>query len=384
VDKKKMNAMAAQIFEQLGLVINPKIRMGDLSIAEMQMVEIAKAVRKNAKILVMDEPTSAITDREVEHLFAIIRDLKAKGTAVIYISHKLSEIFRISDTITVLRDGQIIDTLPAGDLTEEKLVPMLVGRDVSEFYFKEPRQRGDVVLEVKNLCREGKFNDISLTLHKGEILGIAGLMGAGRTEIVETIFGIYKPTSGQCFINGKPTRIRSPRDAIRMGLGFIPEDRKTQGLNNKTTIRANLTLAYLKDICYGGKFISVKKEKKTAAKLIERYSIKTDNDENSITSLSGGNQQKVVIAKWLMGRPDIIILDDPTRGIDVGAKAEIHKLMNELAKKGKAIIIISSEMPEVLGVSDRVIVIHEGRIAGEFEEDEFDSNSIIKRAMGIS
>lgn len=383
VDKRKMNQMAQAVFEQLNLRLNPSERMGNLSIAEKQMVEIAKAVSKHSKILVMDEPTSAITDREVERLFAIIEDLKAKGTAIIYISHKLDEIFKICDTITVLRDGHIIDTRAAGDLTEEELVPMLVGREVKEFYFKEQAQQGDVVLQVKDLCREGKFEHVSFSLRKGEILGIAGLMGAGRTEVAETIFGVAKKTSGEVYVKGKKVDIKSPHDAIKLGMGFVPEDRKNLGLNMRGNIRYNLTLTYLKQICVG-QYMRTGKEKRVAAELIDRLSVKTANDLNPVDSLSGGNQQKVVIAKWLMGSPDILILDDPTRGIDVGAKAEIHRLMSQLAKEGKAIIMISSEMPEVLGVSDRVVVMREGRINGEFTKDQFDQNVIIKCAMGIA
>ena len=384
IDKKKMIKTASDVFRRLGLNIDPTMRMGDLSIAEMQMVEIAKAVSRNAKIVIMDEPTSAITDREVEKLFEIIESLKRQGTAIIYISHKMDELFRISDMISVMRDGHMIGTQKACDLTEEKLVPMLVGREITDYYSHESTTPGDVILEVRNLSRKGKFEDISFSVRKGEILGIAGLMGAGRTEIVETIFGVAQATSGEVLVNGKKAVIRSPHDAIKLGIGFVPEDRKLTGLNVIGSIRHNLTLVYLKQLCRLGQVINSRKEKVTSAELIKKLMVKMASDMNPVNSLSGGNLQKVVIAKWLMGDPQIIILDDPTRGIDVGAKAEIHRLMTELAKEGKAIIMISSEMPEVIGVSNRIIVVREGRFNGEFEEKDFDANSIIKCAMGMN
>lgn len=325
IDKKKMIKTASDVFRRLGLNIDPTMRMGDLSIAEMQMVEIAKAVSRNAKIVIMDEPTSAITDREVEKLFEIIESLKRQGTAIIYISHKMDEVFRISDMISVMRDGHMIGTQKACDLTEEKLVPMLVGREITDYYSHESTTPGDVILEVRNLSRKGKFEDISFSVRKGEILGIAGLMGAGRTEIVETIFGVAQATSGEVLVNGKKAVIRSPHDAIKLGIGFVPEDRKLTGLNVIGSIRHNLTLVYLKQLCRLGQVINSRKEKVTSAELIKKLMVKMASDMNPVNSLSGGNQQKVVIAKWLMGDPQIIILDDPTRGIDVGAKAEIQE-----------------------------------------------------------
>lgn len=384
IDRRQMRRNAAEIFDRLGLKIDPAMRMGDLSIAEMQMVEIAKAVSRNAKIVIMDEPTSAITEREVEKLFEIIDSLRQQGTAIIYISHKMDEVFRISEYISVMRDGHMISTQRADALNEEKLVPLLVGREISDYYSHEHSVPGEVLLEVEHLSRKGKFEDVSFTVRRGEILGIAGLMGAGRTEIVETIFGVERPTAGEIRIGGKSVHIRSPRDAVRLGIGFVPEDRKLSGLNVVGAIRHNLTLVYLKNLCRLRQVVRSRKEKGTSAELIRRLMVKTADDLNPVDSLSGGNQQKVVIAKWLMGDPQIIILDDPTRGIDVGAKAEIHRLMTELAREGKAIILISSEMPEVIGVSNRIIVIREGHINGEFEEKDFDSNSIIKCAMGMN
>jgi len=384
VDETKMYRETMKIFDELGINVDPHRIMSTMPVSQRQMVEIAKAVSRNAKIVIMDEPTSAITDREVEKLFEIIESLKRQGTAIIYISHKMDEVFRISDMISVMRDGHMIGTQKACDLTEEKLVPMLVGREITDYYSHESTTPGDVILEVRNLSRKGKFEDISFSVRKGEILGIAGLMGAGRTEIVETIFGVAQATSGEVLVNGKKAVIRSPHDAIKLGIGFVPEDRKLTGLNVIGSIRHNLTLVYLKQLCRLGQVINSRKEKVTSAELIKKLMVKMASDMNPVNSLSGGNQQKVVIAKWLMGDPQIIILDDPTRGIDVGAKAEIHRLMTELAKEGKAIIMISSEMPEVIGVSNRIIVVREGRFNGEFEEKDFDANSIIKCAMGMN
>lgn len=371
LDKKKMVEDTRKLFETLKIDIDPNAKMIDLSIANTQMVEIATAVSYNADLIIMDEPTSAITDKEVEQLFAIIGSLKAKGVSIIYISHKMDEIFRICDDITVFRDGQYVGTKAAKELDQESLIQMMVGREIKQVFHKEDADIGEVVLSVKNLSREGKFNNISFDVRKGEILGIAGLMGAGRTEVIESIFGIHPPDAGEIYINGVKVSIRSPRDAIKHKIGLLTEDRKITGAFLPISIRDNMIISSIDSYLNRGGFIKRKLVTDMCNLFVERLSIKTPSLDQLIMNLSGGNQQKkVLLARWLLNNPDILILDEPTRGIDVGAKSEIHKLMSRLAQTGKAIIMISSELPEVLGMSDRVVVMHEGRKKGELSRAE--------------
>lgn len=382
VNKKKQRELTLSLFSEMDIAIKPDAKMEELSVAEMQLVEIVKAVSYNSGIIIMDEPTSAITGREVAKLFEIIRSLKAKGIAIIYISHKMDEIFRISDTITVLRDGQYISTRPARELDHDTLVKLMVGREISELFPKVNSVKGEVSLEVDGLTKRGLFQDISFKARKGEVLGIAGLMGAGRTDVMETVFGLRRADAGSVRINGEEARIQSPADAIRRRIALITEDRQLKGLNLKASVKDNITLANLKKFCRFGQILQSKKENLAADAEIEKLRIKTRHRNQIVKTLSGGNQQKVVLAKWLLNDPEIIILDEPTRGIDIGAKAEIYKIIAQLAEQGKTIILISSEMPELLGLCDRIIVLYHGKISGEFDRDDFDQERILKAAMG--
>ncbi|HRO47275.1 sugar ABC transporter ATP-binding protein [Agriterribacter sp.] len=379
INRKKRNKDAQLLVDQLGLRINVTRRMKTLSVAEMQMVEIAKALSNKAEVIIMDEPTSALSDRETAMLFDMIRDLKRQGIAVIYISHKMDEILRIADTISVMRDGKYIATHPAGAISNEGLISLIVGRELNAIFEKRNVILGAIALSVEGLTGE-KFRSINFSVRQGEILGIAGLMGAGRTEIVNAIFGLDKMYKGTIAVKGKPVTIRSPKDAIRYGIGLITEDRKSTGLVLSGTVKHNITLAALKSCCKGP-FIEMQQERSIAEQQIQRFAIKTPSGNQVVNFLSGGNQQKIVLAKVLLNDPDIIILDEPTRGIDIGAKAEIYRLMNDLAAKGKAIIMISSELPEILGMSDRIIVVHDGSIKAELTGAEATQEKIMQYAM---
>lgn len=382
VNTKKQHELALSLFHEMDIFINPDAKMQDLSVAEIQLVEIMKAVSYNSDIMIMDEPTSAITEREVNKLFDIIRNLKSKGISIIYISHKMDEIFHIADSITVLRDGQHIDTRPAKELDNATLIKLMVGREISELFHKEKTEKGNMCLQVEGLTKEGMFHDIKFNLYKNQVLGFAGLMGAGRTEIMETLFGINGPFSGSLKIEGREVIIKSPSDAIRHGIALISEDRKLKGLNLKGSVKFNITLATLKRFCKFGQIVQLGEEKSFVDKEIKKLSIKTSDRNQIVNTLSGGNQQKVVLAKWLATDPGILILDEPTRGVDVGAKAEIYKIIGNLAKQGKAIILISSEMSEIIGLCDRVIVLHQGKITAEFQRDKFSQEAIMEAAMG--
>jgi inositol transport system ATP-binding protein len=380
VDKKKMIEETRALLNKLNIDIDPKTKMINLSIANMQMVEIATAISHNADLIIMDEPTSAITDKEVDHLFEIINSLKEKGVSIIYISHKMDEIFRICDEITVFRDGQYIGTSLASETNQESLIRMMVGREIKQVFHKEEAEIGDVALAVKNLSRAGKFQNISFEVRKGEILGIAGLMGSGRTEVIESIFGIFPPDTGEIYVNGKKAAIHSPRDAIKHKIGLLTEDRKITGAFLPLTIRDNMIVSSIDEYINKAGLLKDKLIKDMCSLFVERLSIKTPSLDQRIVNLSGGNQQKVLLARWLLNNPDILILDEPTRGIDVGAKSEIHKLMSRLAQTGKAIIMISSELPEVLGMSDRVLVMHEGKKKGELTRAEANQEKIMELA----
>ncbi len=380
VDKNAICRRTKELFETLDFKgITPRALMKELSVAQMQLVEIAKSVSCNAELIIMDEPTSALSEAEVEALFRIIRSLKAKGISIIYISHKLDEIFNIADEISVLRDGKYIGTDHATNLSREKLIQMMVGRDLSNYYHKEKTAIGDIGFEVKNFTKENLFQDISFGVHRGEILGIAGLMGSGRTEIVETIFGMRGMYDGEILKDGKNITIKQPRDAIKNRIALVPEDRKELGLILILSIKYNISISYL-DHFSNLFFVKEKQETARSSEISKKLRIKSKSLDTITSTLSGGNQQKVVLAKWLMTLPDVLIFDEPTRGIDVGAKAEIYNIMSELAKEGKCIIMVSSEMPELLGISDRIIVIHNGQITGELSRDEACQEKILDLA----
>lgn len=379
VDKKGMITATQQLLQELEIDIPATAYMRELSVAQCQLIEIVKAISLSAKVVVMDEPTSAITDREVATLFKQIQRLKSQGVAIIYISHKMEEIFQMCDTITVLRDGQFIGTDAAKNLDRETLIRMMVGRDIHDVCPKTDVEIGDVALEVRNLSLGQRVKNISFQLHRGEVLGIAGLVGAGRSELVETIFGVRRKTAGEIYVGGERVDIRNPEQAIKHKIALVTEDRKLTGLNLSGTVTENITLAHLSRLFSKG-LIDHKRERTIAEQYIEQLKIKTPSAAQMVNSLSGGNQQKVILAKWLLTEPDIIILDEPTRGIDVGAKRDIYLLIGEMVKAGKAVIVISSEIPEVMGLADRIIVMAEGRLTGELSRPEFSQEAIMTYA----
>ena len=379
INKREMNKNAALLMDKLGAKVDVTRAMKELSIAEMQMVEIAKAISNQSEIIIMDEPTSALSNREIAILFSIIEELKQQGIAIIYISHKMDEIFKISDTITVMRDGKHITTCAINAIDQKKLISLIVGREINSIFDKKENTPGEVILSVTELTGE-KFKDINFNLRRGEILGIAGLMGSGRTEIVNSIYGLEKIVKGDIFINGKKVKIRSPKDAIKNSIGLVSEDRKKYGLVLGSSVKHNISLSSLEK-CKNGLFLNLKEENEIANAQINKLNIKTSSSDQLANYLSGGNQQKIVIAKVLLNDADIIIFDEPTRGIDIGAKSEIYKLMTQLATEGKALIVISSELPEILGLSDRILVIREGEIKAELSQAEATQELIMKHAM---
>ena len=381
VNDRKMEKKTTELLEQLEINIDPKTKMRDLSTAYTQMVEIAKAISYDSKLVIMDEPTSAITEKEIEDLFKIVKWLKGKGVSIIYISHKLDEIFRIADEITVLRDGELVTTVDAKETNNEKLIEMMVGRELKQLFPKVNGKIGEVVLEIRNFC-SSKFHDVNISVRKGEILGIAGLMGAGRTEVMESLYGLTPRDSGEIYINKQKVNIKSPQDAVKYKIGFLTEDRKLSGLFLPLAVDDNTVIANINSYIKAG-LISHKSVEDDCNQMIELLSIKTPGLRQIVNNLSGGNQQKVLIARWLLINADILILDEPTRGIDVGAKSEIHRLMSKLANEGKAIIMISSELPEILGMSDRIVVMHEGRKTGELTREEATQEKIMKLATGM-
>lgn len=369
IKRREFNRIARESLDKLGIAVNPNTLVSHLKVAERQMVAIVKALSFNAKIIVMDEPTSALSEHEIELLFAIIENLRSRDVAVIYISHRLQEITKIADRVTVLRDGRLVGCVQTAEVTTDQIVAMMVGRELKDFFRKEEVQIRDVVLEVEHLEQEGVVHDVSFQLRAGEILGFAGLVGARRTETARLIFGLDQRDSGDIFLNGKLVDIKTPDDAIALGVAYVPEDRKTQGLILSWTLAENTTLPRLSEVSRRG-FIDFRAEEAVAQKYVTSLDIKTPSVQQQVMYLSGGNQQKVVIAKWLMTNPKVLILDEPTRGIDVGAKSEIYALMSQLAKQGLGIILISSELPEILGMSDRIIVMREGYVTGELLRDE--------------
>ncbi|WP_347861965.1 sugar ABC transporter ATP-binding protein [Salimicrobium sp. PL1-032A] len=379
---KEMYEQTKENLRMLGVDdIDPDETAGDLSVGKQQMVEIARALSTEAEMIIMDEPTAALTDREIENLFRVIRSLQEQNVAVVYISHRMEEIFHICDRITVLRDGEYTGTKVVADTSFDEIVTLMVGRELGQRFPERHHQPGETVFEVKNLAREGHFENISFEVKSGEILGVAGLMGAGRTEIMETVFGAVRKKSGEISVDGKPVSIKHPSDAIKAGIGFITEDRKDEGLVLHSSIRENISLSNLEAVSKNG-WISGKKEKDLVESLIKKLHVRATGAEQEVRSLSGGNQQKVVIAKWLGIEPRVLILDEPTRGVDIGAKKEIYHIMNELTEQGVAIVMVSSELPEVLGISDRIMVVHEGKVARIFDTEEADQEMIMKAATG--
>jgi ABC-type sugar transport system ATPase subunit len=372
---------AQQLLDRLNVEVDARAEVQGLSIAQQQMVEVAKALSLNADLIAMDEPTSALTERETEVLFDVMRSLKTQGVSLIFISHRLEEVFQIADRVTVLRDGQFIGTVPIDELDEERVVRMMVGRELGEMYPKTEGQRQEVVLEAANLHDGRELHGVDLKLCRGEIVGVAGLVGAGRTALAETLFGIRPATAGEVWVEGRPVKLNSPGEAIRAGMGLVPEDRKLQGLFMNMAVRENVVLSAMDKVTAWG-FVSFARADRLVGEFVRKLDIRTPSLRQRVRNLSGGNQQKVIIARWLTLKPRVLILDEPTRGIDVGAKAEIHALMNQLAQEGVGVLMISSELPEVLGVSDRILVMREGCIAGEFARDQATQDDIMRAATG--
>lgn len=379
INRKGMAQQTREIFKKLDIEIDPYAKMGELSVARQQLCEIAKAVSYDADLIIMDEPTSAITDKEVDVLFRIINDLRDQGIAIIYITHKMDEVFQIADEITVLRDGQYVDCFAAKDVDQDQLISKMVGRELTQMFPKAQVDIGDVVFSVENLSRPGEFEDISFEVRSGEILGVAGLMGAGRSEVMETVFGIRKKKSGVIKIDGKEVKINSPADAIKNHIAFLTEDRKRSGCFLPLSLRMNIYAASI-DKQGNTPFLNTRVTKENANKMMEALNIKASSIEQIMMELSGGNQQKVLLGRWLLTDPKIIIVDEPTRGIDVGSKAMVHELLGSLAKQGVAIIMVSSEMPEIIGMSDRIMVMSEGCIKAVLDRSEATQERILSFA----
>ena len=381
IDWAAMYDRARRLLEGLGLPIDPRRRLGTLTVAEQQLVEIAKALSVDADLVIMDEPTAALTMEETERLFRFIRDLRTRGVAIVYITHRLEEIFSIADRVTVLRDGQYIGTYPIVELTMDELIRSMVGRQLTEKFPKESIAAGPVVLEVRGLTVRGQFADVSFTLRRGEILGVAGLIGSGKTAVARALFGAIPLHAGEILLEGRRVGIRSPKDAIALGIGLVTEDRKRLGLVLGMSVGANITLPILPELETGG-FIHQRRERQLVRDAIRELDMAVASPDQPARNLSGGTQQKVVVAKWLQTRAKVLLLAEPTRGIDVGAKVEMYRLMVDLARRGVGILMISSELPEILGMSDRVLVMHEGRITGEFRGGGATQEAILASATG--
>lgn len=382
IDHKKMNEEAAKWLETVKLSFEPTTKLGELSISQMQLVEIAKAVSQNANLIILDEPTSSLTETEVEALFDIVREFREKGVSFVYISHKMAEIRKISDDITIMRDGCYVGTWGMNEISDGEIVKQMVGRELTNVYPPLDNTPGDVLMEVKGYTsiNEKSFKDCSFTLRRGEILGFGGLVGAQRTELMEAIFGMRHVTKGEIFLNGEKITVKHPSDAIKSGIGMITEDRRGNGILGCLSIADNVSIASLNNYLEAGIKLDKKKIEELVQDNVSKLSIKTPSSKTAIQSLSGGNQQKVIISRWLANNPDVLIMDEPTRGIDVGAKYEIYQIMIDLAKQGKGIIMISSEMPELLGVSNRVMVMCNGKITGEVSGAEATQENVMKYA----
>ena len=380
IDEKKMYEDTIKIFDDLEIKIDPGIKTGMLKVSQKQMIEIAKAVSYDSKIIVMDEPTSSLNEEEVEHLFRIINKLVSKGSSIIYISHKMDEILRISNDVTVMRDGKWISTNPARELTIDTIIQMMVGRELKDRYPEKTAKIGDVLMEVKNISTlEPCFENVNFELHKGEVLGIAGLVGSKRTEVLETIFGLRQKGSGEIIVNGKKIENKSPQSALMNGFAMLTEERRQDGIFSGLSIRFNMTIANIKSYVGLG-LLKDSAMKLDTNKMISAMKVKTPSEKTQIGNLSGGNQQKVILGRWLLTNPEILLLDEPTRGIDVGAKFEIYQLINDLASQGKGIIIVSSEMPELFGISDRIIVMSNGRQSATLSAKEIGQIEVMEAA----
>lgn len=381
ISRAAMRREARLLFERLGVLIDADRIAEGLSIADQQIIEIAKAISIDARVLIMDEPTAALSGREVDRLFSVARSLRDRGAGILFISHRLNEVFGLTDRITVMRDGRYIATHDTAETTVDEVVREMVGRDIAQLFPKEDARIGDVVLSVEKLTRSGVFHDVSLDVRAGEIVGLAGLVGAGRTEVVRAVFGIDSYDSGTVVFDGKPLSGGSPQKAIDAGIGFVPEDRRKQGLVMGLSVARNVTLALRAKLAKFG-LISGSTERRAAEEWTERLQVKTSSMENSVSTLSGGNQQKVVLAKWLAMDPRLLIVDEPTRGIDIGTKREVHRLLSDLAGRGIAILLISSELPEVLGMADRVVVMNEGRVAATIDRADATPENLMRAATG--
>lgn len=381
INIKEMREKSAEILSELGQKIDPKLTISKLGMGQQQMVEIAKALSVKTKLLIMDEPTSSLSSKEVKELLRTIKELKQKGIAVIFISHRLDEIMEVCDRVTVMRDGKKVKTLTIQEVTREGLIRLMVGRDLANQFPKVASKIGEEALRIENYTIDNVFDNVSFKVHRGEILGLSGLVGAGRTEVARAIFGIDMKNKGTTYIYGKKVNIKSPKDAMSLGLAFLTEDRKGQGLVLDNTMAFNMNLASLNK-CKTGMLLDPKKLREKTIENIKRLNINPPSDTFVVRKLSGGNQQKVVIAKWLNTHANIFIFDEPTRGIDVGAKVEVYNVMNELVMNGAAVIMISSELPEILGMSDHIIVMHEGKVTGEFKMNDANQENIMKAAAG--
>jgi ribose transport system ATP-binding protein len=382
VDRRRMEREAQEHLDRVGARVPATTLIRDLSVAEQQMVEVAKALAVDARIIIMDEPTSALGEDEVEKLFDIIATLKRQGIAVVFITHRLEEVFRVADRVVVLRDGQRVGSMPIGEATPEKVIHLMVGRELGDMFSKQEADIGAPLLEVRGLTRHGVVEDVSFTLRRGEILGFAGLVGAGRTETVRLLFGADPKDAGEVYVGGELVKIDTPTDAVMTGIGLVPEDRGNQGLVLSLPIVENIVLPTLDRFVRAVWGINRRGLEDTAQDYVDRLDIRTPHLQQKAMFLSGGNQQKTVVAKWLASEPQVLIMDEPTRGIDVGAKAEVHALMSRLAQAGVGIIMISSELPEILGMSDRVLVMCEGRVAAILDREEVTQETIMAYASG--
>ena len=385
IREKELNRNVKTIFDRMGIAIDPRELAGNLSVAQQQLVEIAKALSQDAQLIIMDEPTSSLSEKEVDYLYTIVDGLKADGLTLIFISHKLDEVFRVADRISVLRDGKLVGTVETANSDTDEIIRMMVGRHMDDLYPPKSTNIGtDTIFEVRGLCRDGVFKDISFALKKGEILGFSGLVGAGRSEVARSLFGADPFDDGEIRLNGQVVEIKNPKDAIRQGLCYLTEDRKLLGLFQSETVMWNIVSASMRKFINRWGFYRQSAIKELSQNYLKKLDIRPANDEINVLSLSGGNQQKVLMAKWLSAKPKVIIVDEPTRGVDVGAKSQIHMLLRELAESGIGVIVISSEQPEIIGVSDRILVFCEGQITKDFGDEPVTQESIMKFASGTA
>lgn len=383
IDKASIREQSVGLLQRVGLAVSPDTLVDDLPIGQQQLVEIARALSVNAKVLIMDEPTSSLSQHEADRLMEVVKDLRNRGVSVIYISHRLGEVKELADRVTVFRDGTNAGELSRDEISHDRMVQLMVGRDISQFYARKPHDPGKVALEVRDVeTPANPGHRLNFSVRRGEIVGVSGLVGAGRTEMLHVLFGVDSALSGSVFVEGEKVALQSPRDAIHAGIALVPEDRKQQGVVLEMTVRANIGLAGLRKHQKRGGFLNVSQEAQDSAEMIQRLQIKTPNERQVVQFLSGGNQQKVVLGKWLAMKPKVLLLDEPTRGIDIGAKQEIYGLMEELAAQGVAILFVSSEMEEIFGMSDRTLVMHEGRITGELSRDELSEEAVMQLATG--